>query len=440
MQKNPFKYGSAVSGRDFINRDYELAEVLHRLSTGQSSTIIGEPHIGKTSFLLQLREPKIQIKHVGYDVAKRWSFSPLSSLHYDKAFNPTKFWDIALKPIEKHPGNRVVSRLLKEAQQARYYGYELQLLFEALKAQKRLLIVFLDEFESLLTHNEFQDPGFFGTLRDLSSYIGGLALVVSSRFTHTRLNEIGASLLNPGSPYINHALPIRIELFDEKAVEKLLRKASPRFSLDEKIFIRRVAGQNPYLLQAMAGTLYMTPDSENRVGVAADKFYEHVGDAGDHFGDLWKYLNESERTVAVMLAVMTLQGRALGTSFSFGEIERVDRFGLELRRLAKKGLAEMIGSSRRGWIFDSEYLLVWRGEKWAIGSEAFAWWVRDNVIAPSRNVLSNEEWLQNQRYVGLITQKQWDEIKETVHKLPSWAVRSVAGLARALWDEIRVAN
>jgi len=75
---------------------------------------------------------------------------------------------------------------------------------------------------------------------------------------------------------------------------------------------------------------------------------------------------------SVILAVMTLQGRALGSSFSFGEIERVDRFGLELRRLERRGLADMVEASRRGWILDSKSLLVWRGEKWAIGCEAFA--------------------------------------------------------------------
>ncbi len=184
----------------------------------------------------------------------------------------------------------------------------------------------------------------------------------------------------------------------------------------------------------MAGTLYLTPPSEMRVEDAAETFYKSVS---FHFDYLWKHLSHTERTVAVILAIMTLQGRVLGSSFNYGEIERADRFGPELRGLAQRGLAEKIDSSRTGWIFDTSHVLVWRGEKWALSCEAFAWWIRDAIVAQARTVPSYEEWLHNQQYQGLLTQKQWDDIKGAVDKLPSWAIRSVAGLARTLWNEIR---
>ncbi|NIV38115.1 MAG: hypothetical protein GWN58_54485, partial [Anaerolineae bacterium] len=37
-----------------------------------------------------------------------------------------------------------------------------------------------------------------------------------------------------------------------------------------------------------------------------------------------------------------------------------------------------------GWQFDWENLLLWRGERWTIGTQAFAWWVRDVIIAEER--------------------------------------------------------
>ncbi len=190
MKQNPFRYGSPVSGSDFIDREDELATVFQRLSVGDSSSIIGEPHVGKTSFLLRLKDHKSQSKYVGQDLAKKWYFSFISGHEFDSNSTPKNFWDLALEPIRAYPGNRTVSYFLKEAQQLQYEGPKLQRVFEALKAHNRLLILLLDEFECLLSLDGFKDPAFFGRLRGLSTRVGGIALVVSSRYTVRELNEM----------------------------------------------------------------------------------------------------------------------------------------------------------------------------------------------------------------------------------------------------------
>ncbi|MCP4105151.1 MAG: hypothetical protein GY749_06385 [Desulfobacteraceae bacterium] len=49
MQPNPFYYGNPVSHKNFIGRAKELRRVIGRLLKGESTAIIGDPHIGKTS-------------------------------------------------------------------------------------------------------------------------------------------------------------------------------------------------------------------------------------------------------------------------------------------------------------------------------------------------------------------------------------------------------
>jgi tRNA U34 5-carboxymethylaminomethyl modifying GTPase MnmE/TrmE len=49
---NPFFHGNPVSPNQFIDRDRELRYVTSRIiNYGQSTAIVGEPRIGKTSLL-----------------------------------------------------------------------------------------------------------------------------------------------------------------------------------------------------------------------------------------------------------------------------------------------------------------------------------------------------------------------------------------------------
>jgi hypothetical protein len=126
-------------------------------------------------------------------------------------------------------------------------------------------------------------------------------------------------------------------------------------------------------------------------------------------------------------------GRALGSEFSYGEIEKIDAFGPELRKLAERGLVEQVGE---GWKFDTEHLLLWRGERWSVSTQVFTWWVRDVAMLGIRQLPSYDEWLENKRYSFLLTQEQWDGLSRVAQKVPDWAVKGVTGLASSLFQEI----
>jgi hypothetical protein len=425
---SPFIYGRPVRPYEFLNRKSELRTVFNRLRHTESTAIVGDPHIGKSSLLLKLTDEATQLAYLGED-AESMAVSLLDLHPVGSDYTAADFWREALEPLRSHPDHEAAAPLLEQAEEASYARRPLERLFNQLSRRQRKLALLLDEFERLLIHPNFQDAAFFALLRSLATRTGGLAVVTTSRLSVAEMNERGRGLLETGSPFFNHVIEMRLRPFDEVTVGSLLGRAGQAFSPDDRRFIRRVAGRHPFLLQALAGVLLETVGDERRTR-AAECFYERVS---FHFDDLWRTLDDRTRTTAVILSLLELGGRALGQEFAYGEIERVESFGPELRKLAERGLAEQVGE---GWQFDHRHLLLWRGERWTVGMQAFAWWVRDVIIAECRRVPAYDEWLAKKRYRLLLTQEQWDWLVSAVRGAPEWAVRGVGGLARALFSEL----
>jgi hypothetical protein len=339
------------------------------------------------------------------------------------------FWEEALYNLKEAPGDPAVARLLEKATASGYARLDLDRLFTHLGNTNRRVVLLLDEFERLLGHRNFQDASFFALLRSLATRTGGLSLVTASRISVAAMNQIGRGLLDTGSPFFNNVIEIRLRALDDNDIADLLGRAGEALSLSDQRFVCRLAGRNPFLLQAMCGTL-VDMEGENRQALAAETFYERIA---FHFDDLWQTMDDATRTTAVILSMVEFGGRALGSDFSYGEIEKVDAFGPELRKLAERGLVEQVG---QGWQFDTDHLLLWRGERWSVSAQVFTWWVRDVAMLGTRRLPSFDEWLENKRYSYLLTQEQWDGLSRVAQKVPDWAVKGVAGLAKSLFEEI----
>jgi hypothetical protein len=181
--------------------------------------------------------------------------------------------------------------------------------------------------------------------------------------------------------------------FDKETVARLLDRGG--FDLQERRFICRLAGHHPFLLQAMAATLFETTAPES----AAERFYERVA---FHFDELWYTLDDPTRTTAIILSLLELS-RCTNTVSFHDEIKRVEIFGPELGQLARLGLAQRVE------INDSlPHFYVWRGEQWRVGTQAFVWWVWDVIIAKKRELFTIDEWLSDKQYRVLLPSAQWD--------------------------------
>ena len=163
---------------------------------------------------------------------------------------------------------------------------------------------------------------------------------------------------------------------------------------------------------------------------AAERFYERIA---FHFDDLWSSLDNNTRTTAVILSLLQLGGQSHGEKFNYREVQRSDIFGLELQKLAELGLAEQDSS---GWSVDLPNMLLWRDGRWSVSAQAFTWWVRDTVIAETRQLPTYDKWLHDKRYGLLLTQAQWEGLVSTVKNPPESAVRGVKALAQMLFDAL----
>ncbi|MEO7838040.1 MAG: toll/interleukin-1 receptor domain-containing protein [Anaerolineales bacterium] len=424
----PYIYGRPVRPKEFLGRSTELRAVFNRLRNSESTAVVGDPHIGKTSFLLKVADPETQKEYLGSDVESMF-FASLDLHSIGNDYDVRAFWEEALYGFKESPGNHNTSRLLEKATTSGYARSDLDRLFTYLGQSNRRLVLLLDEFERLLNHRNFQDAAFFALLRSLATRTGGLSLITASRIGVAAMNLIGRGLLDTGSPFFNNVIEIRLRPLSDTDIVVLLSRAGDALSLSDQRFVCRLAGRNPFLLQAMCGTLIDT-QGENRQAQAAESFYDRIA---FHFDDLWQTMDDPTRTTAVILSLVELGGRVLGSDFSYGEIEKVDAFGPELRKLAGRGLVEQVGE---GWKFDTEHLLLWRGERWSVSAQVFTWWVRDVVMLGTRQLPSYDDWLENKRYSFLLTQEQWDGLSHVAQKVPDWAVKGVAGLAKSLFEEI----
>jgi len=98
---------------EFLNREAELRTVFNRLRNCESTAVVGEPHIGKTSLLLQLADGATRRAYLGDD-ARCLVVSSLSLLPVGNDYTPVDFWEEALEPLAERSGHKTTAQRLKK--------------------------------------------------------------------------------------------------------------------------------------------------------------------------------------------------------------------------------------------------------------------------------------------------------------------------------------
>lgn len=418
---NPFVYGPPVTGAYFLDREEPLKTIMSRAAHPhtQSTAVVGQPHVGKSSLLHKLADP------VAWQPYLNNQTLGLLTHYFDLhaiplSFTSADFWHEALSPLRRQPLDRGLSARLTRAQAEQYGRRALERLFDYLAhTQQRRLLLLLDEFERLLRHPGFSDPGFFAGLRSLGNNTDGLALVIASRLTVDEMNRSGRGLLDTGSPFFNTMVEVRLPPFDPLTTAHLLGQAGDAFTAQERALIGRLAGPSPYLLQAMAANLYVLPPGPTRLEHAAANFYQQIA---HHFSDLWGSLDDGTRTVAVILALAEVGNTAFGRVFANEDMAHPERFDIELRRLAELGLAERVSP---GW-------WRWRHDAWRLSTYAFGFWLYEVVIRQARPLPEVQTWLEQQRYRVVLTEGQWQRVAGGLRAARLLAAETLAVFVRNL--------
>lgn len=369
MIVNPFTYGNPISdaGR-FVGRQREVEQIFSRLRNVEfeSSSLVGERRIGKTSLLYFIADADVRRAH-GLEPAE-FIFVYIDLALLDTTTTPTRFWQYLLRQIVPHLSETDAEPLHEALREPNALdNFTLAEVFDRLDAQQRNVVLLLDEFENV-TRNKNFTPDFFYGLRSLAIH-HHLALITSSR---RELIELTHSDEIRSSPFFNIFANINVRLLtddDARALmENALSETEIRFTNSEIEMLLREAGTHPFFLQTACHFMFQAYVQElnasARQEFCKDKFR---AEAMPHVGEYWRHCDEREKMVLAALAI--LQRR-----------ESANPAPLPGARFSTPQLQEFAGRSERILAqLDKHALVTARGDSYAPFNELFADWILEQL-------------------------------------------------------------
>ena len=366
---NPFRYGKPVPPERFIGREDTQRTIFGRLNNGESTAIVGEPHIGKSSFLRYIRDERARNDWLG-DEAAHFAFVDIDCHLLPSSFQPADFWEEVVGRVEETFAGEALRRPIEAVRRTTFDSFALKRLFEALGRSQRRAVVMVDEFDVLLHHENFNTAEFFGSLRSLAIQTDGLALLTASRMMVGEMNRRSQEINPLGSPFFNNLIEVRLLPLRPAEVERLidqtLEGTGVAFSAEDRAYIMRSSGRHPFLVQIAAAALFETTaqhvDPKARYS-QADRTVQRWTEV--HFEDVWQHLSPKLKQAALVLALaeFPVEGEPPAAAVALSDDDH------ELRWLADGDLIEVTTDQR---------CARWRGERWRICAGSFTRWLAES--------------------------------------------------------------
>jgi AAA+ ATPase superfamily predicted ATPase len=405
VSSNPFTFGNAIKepGR-FYGRQAEIRQIVNRLlsSAHESTSIVGERRIGKTSLLLHLSNPQVALS-LGLEADKFCmvyvDFEGLTDI------TPRRFWQ---RVLEKMAGSvcdeDMRTACSKLSQKVEFDLFDLEDLFDSISKKNLITVFLMDEFEYVTQNTHFKGD-FFGGLRSLAIH-HGVAMVPATR---RELVDLCYSDEIKGSPFFNIFVNIVLRPFTRPEVNDLLDGYTHNgFNSKEKEFIWNLGGGYPQFLQT-AGYYLLEGKLQGLTGNALEtsvtgNFDQQVD---PHYNYLWSHCSESEKITLLTLLTLARQKPTKKTSPDLENLSRIRvRIPQDLTTLVKRGLVLKIENS------------------YFIFSTSFERWLGKEILATSGDEESHntvERWLKsnNREYMNevgkvlpFVKKKYWNLVLE----------------------------
>jgi AAA+ ATPase superfamily predicted ATPase len=370
---NPFTFGNPINDpARFYGRKAEIRQIVNRLSSSahESTSIIGERRIGKTSLFNYLTNPEIAAG-LGLSSDKFCfvyvDFQGLTDI------TPQRFWQRVLKKISRSICDESLKPAIDElSTQSEFDLFDLEDLFETTRSKGQTIVLLMDEFEYITENPNFKND-FFGGLRALAIH-HGLALVPSTR---RELIAMCHSDEIKGSPFFNIFANVVLRPFSRTEVDELIEGYTQESDLivtqDEKDFIWGLGGGNPFFVQ-MAGHYLI----EGKAQGLTDKALTDFG--AENFNEQAEaHFSESEKITLLVILTLTLQKQTKKT------IPNVEN----LSKLRARAPQDLVALSKRGLVDE-------RDGVYHIFSLSLENWIRHEILAApgeQESQKSAEEWL-----------------------------------------------
>lgn len=399
MKINPFIYSRAVLPSEFVGREKEIRWLFSRLATGQSTAIIGLPHVGKTSLINYVADPHIRKTRFGHEFDR--DIIRVLDAHMLRAVkSQAEFWEYALSPLSEHLQNSEHLTSLQSnyelVRQNLFGSFLLEQFFISLREQEARFILFLDEFDDLLSHPVLNSAEFYGSLRSLASRSLGLVLVLGSRRDVEQLNLLTQQINPHGSPYFNVFTQITLNTMKGESFNKIIKQAGDRFSHDDIEYVKAVSGNHPLLIQAASAKLWEADEQ----GLKGTERYERAGrelyiEAKQNFSDTWRVWPSDVKRVITIVALTQIPKLLGKHAFAIeDDLKTLSDYSSELETLEDLGVLTQVDN------------------RWLITQGAFLWWLTDELKRNVRDETDFKTWLQAQEMDGILTTQQKKQLSD----------------------------
>ncbi len=382
MTNNPFTYGNPISDpRRFFGREHEIELVFSRLRNAEfeSSSLVGERRIGKTSLLNYLADRDVRRSYDLLPGTHMFVYVDLQMMNQE--ITPVRLWQRLLRQMGRVCQDSTVHQAIDEIrQQDTIDNFALADLFDIIDEKNQFVVFLLDEFEKVTENPNFGTDFFYG-LRSLAIQ-HHLALVTSSR---RELIELCHSEAIRSSPFFNIFANINVGLFTEDEaldlIDASLAGTGVEFSEDIVQMIFRIAGFHPYFLQVACYHAFETyrrpiPLLEQAQLIAGQLYQE----AAPHVANYWHTSDEHEQIVLTVLALLERRGRAGDQRFDLADLhEYYARSDQTLSRLEKRGL------------------IVEREDGFKLFNAAFGDWITEEITDVAHDPQGYDDWLRANR-------------------------------------------
>lgn len=404
---NPFIYSRAVLPSEFVGRETEVRRIFSRLATGQSTAIIGLPHVGKTSLINYVVDPQIRKVRFGKEFDKD-VFRVLDAHMLRSVKSQAEFWEYALSPLseylEKTDHLKPLHTNYQLVKQNNFGSFLLEQFFTSLKDEETRFILFLDEFDDLLSHPVLNSAEFYGSLRSLASRSLGLVLVLGSRRDVEQLNVLTQQINPHGSPYFNVFTQITLKTMNDDAFNKIISQAGDHFNKEDIEYVKAVSGNHPLLMQAASAKLWEA-DEQSLSGVER---YERAGrelyiEAKQNFSDTWRVWTSEVKRVITIVALAQIPKLLGKHAFAIDDdLKTLSDYSSELESLDDLGV------------------VTHSDDRWLITQGAFLWWLTDELKRNVRDETDFKTWLQAQELDGILTAQQKKQLSDKTSTVLSY--------------------
>jgi hypothetical protein len=403
---NPFTIGQRVKPESFIGRTALIRTAFTQIANRASLAVWGGTGMGKSSFLQMLTYPEIWQKY-GQDF--NLAVIVLCDCQSIEPFNVSRFWRGILESI-KYVSPKLTTDIDPLLQKEQNSMSDLRLILHKIGEQNQYLVLLIDNYDVTLRCHSQYDQGsldtFLGEWRTflLGPSSQGKSQPLSAIVTSSRpLDKIGPRLTTDKSPWYNHYLYRAIKPFSDQEADAFLAQNQSVFVWKEDI--RKIADGNPALLQNACYLLY----EELRFRDACHLLYGelHSRNILNHevfiqefqaatlplFQAIWDLSTETEQTLLMLLALLTLEEKLGKKRYALGGIDTVlSQKEMEFNILVDRGILKRVERDEK-----SVYTFC---------SSVMEWWVVQQIQNSQEEELNKRQ----KSFLRLMSRQQSDRV------------------------------